>query len=312
MPARPAYAVAVEIRQLRYFVVVAEELSFTNAARRIPVAVSALSTQVRKLESELGRVLLNRTTHSVELTAAGQAFLTVAVDVLDRLDRGAAEIKLSAPTRTLRLGVVEEGLAELTGPVIDAFRAAYPLIELDVRPCTAASLFERPGEVDVLFWVHPEPPLPGWMFTPVLESDAVAVLGVGHPLAGRAQLQAREIIDSTFVGVPDQARPWFVRHYLEDQRGGPPRALSTAVVRDVPGGQGLVSLDGAVMVQPAAKLRYFNRPDIVAIPLVDIAAFPLGIAAPYGGRRAGVGDLVATARQVAATFPLPTDTRAVP
>lgn len=301
----------MEIRQLRYFVAVAQELSFSNAARRIPVAVSALSTQVRKLESELGRVLLDRTTHSVELTAAGGAFLTVAVDVLDRLDRGVAEIRLSAPTRTLRLGVVEEGLAELTGPVIDAFRAAHPLIALDVRPCPAASLFDRPGDVDVLFWIHPDAPFPGWVFTPVLESDAVAVLASGHRLAGRAQLRAADVVDSTFVRVPDEARPWFVRHYLEDHRGGPPRALSAAVVREVPGGQGLVSLDGAVMVQPAAKLRYFNRPDILGVPLVDVAAFPLGIAAPYGGRRSGVGELIDTARRVAATFPLAADTRPV-
>lgn len=301
----------MEIRQLRYFVVVAEELSFTNAARRIPVAVSALSTQVRKLESELGRVLLDRTTHSVELTAAGRAFLAVATDVLDRLDRGVAEFRLSAPTRTLRLGVVEEGLAELTGPVIDAFRASHPVIALDVRPCPAASLFDRPGDVDVLFWIHPDPPFPGWVFTPVLESDAVVVLGSGHRLADRAQLRVADVIDSTFVRVPDEARPWFVRHYLEDHRGGPPRTLSAAVVRDVPGGQGLVSLDGAVMVQPAAKLRYFNRPDILAIPLVDVAAFPLGIAAPYGGRRSGVGELIDIARRVAATFPLAADTRPV-
>lgn len=301
----------MEIRQLRYFVVLAEELSFTNAARRIPVAASALSTQLRKLEDELGRVLLDRTTHSVALTAAGEQFLRVATDVLERLDSGVAQIGLSAPTRTLRLAVVEEGLAELTGPVIAAFRTAYPLIALQVRPCTAASLLDAPGEVDVAFWVHPVPPLPGWLFTSVLESDAVVVMGAGHPLAARTTLSAADVIDSTFVRVPDAARAWFERHYLQDLRGAPPRALSEAEVREVPAGQGLVSFDGAVMVQPAAKLRYFNRPDIRAVRLTDVAPFPLGVAAPYGGRRAGVRELLQVARSLASTYPLPDDTSPV-
>ncbi len=251
----------MELRQLRYFVAVAEELSFTRASARIPVAIGALSTQIRRLESELGAPLLNRTTHSVTLTPAGHRFLAVARSVLGQLDDGIAEIRLATPTDELTVALVEEGLAELTEPVVEEYQRRFPHVDLRVIPCPASELFTRVAEIDAVFWVHPAPPFDGWEFTPVLESDAVVVLSTSHRLAGSARLPAAALLDETFVRVPEPARHWFDRHYLDDVRGGPPERLSTVEVRDVPAGQSLVSMDDAVMVQPEAKLRYFQRRD---------------------------------------------------
>ena len=131
----------MELRQLRYFVAVATELNFTRAAAGIPVAVGALSTQIRRLESELGLTLLERTTHSVELTPAGGRFLALAADVLGRLDQGVDEVRRTAPTTSLTVAVVEEGLAELTSPVLQAFRLDHPRVDLRIESCPASQLF---------------------------------------------------------------------------------------------------------------------------------------------------------------------------
>ena len=299
----------VEIRQLRYFVAVAEELSFTRAATRIPVAVGALSTQIRRLESELGVGLLERTTHSVTVTPAGEQFLALARDVLGRLDGGVDSIRRSAPSSTLTIGIVEEGLAELTGPVLDAFRSSHPRIQIRAQPCPASFLFDGLDGLDAIFWVHPCAPFPDWDFEPIIESDAVVVVATDHPLANHSSLEAADVIDEMFVRVPEQARAWFVRHHLDDHRGSPASRLSPAEVRDVPAGQSLVSIERSVMVQPIAKLRYFNRPGITGIPLTDVRPFPLGIAHRTADARPAIRSLVAIAREIASTEPLGAGTR---
>jgi len=78
----------IELRHLRYFVAVAEEASFTAAARRVHVAQQVLSTQIRQLEELVGAVLLRRTSRGVVLTPAGSAFLEAARETLASLERG--------------------------------------------------------------------------------------------------------------------------------------------------------------------------------------------------------------------------------
>ena len=86
----------VELRHLRYFVAVAEEASFTSAARRVHVAQQVLSTQIRQLEESLGVQLLERTRRGVLLTAAGEAFLDSARETLSALERGVTAARNAA------------------------------------------------------------------------------------------------------------------------------------------------------------------------------------------------------------------------
>ena len=86
----------MELRQLRYFVTVAEELHFGRAAEREHIVQSALSQQVQRLERELGVSLLERSTHHVELTAAGAVFLAEARQILAHADRAAAVARSAA------------------------------------------------------------------------------------------------------------------------------------------------------------------------------------------------------------------------
>lgn len=86
----------VELGHLRYFVAVAEEASFTSAARRVHVAQQVLSTQIRQLEHSVGAQLLERTSRGVRLTAAGEAFLDSARDIMSALDRGVSAARNAA------------------------------------------------------------------------------------------------------------------------------------------------------------------------------------------------------------------------
>ncbi len=100
----------LELRQLRYFVTLAEELHFGRAAAREHIVQSALSQQIQRLERALGVQLVRRTTHHVELTAAGGRFLAEVRQILTHVDRAAAAaVGVDRPSRTLRVGAAAEG-----------------------------------------------------------------------------------------------------------------------------------------------------------------------------------------------------------
>jgi DNA-binding transcriptional LysR family regulator len=116
----------VELRQLRYFVTLAEELHFGRAAAREHIVQSALSQQVQRLERELGVRLLERSTHHVELTEAGTAFLVEARQILAQVDKAAAVARSAAkPSPTLRVGVVDAACSSMP-QILQEVQAQYP------------------------------------------------------------------------------------------------------------------------------------------------------------------------------------------
>src|SRR5260370_21828625 len=114
----PSAGMNIELRHLRYFVAVAEEASFTSAARRVHVAQQVISSQIRQLEDFLGVRLLERTSRGVEITAAGSAFLDSPRDTLATLDRGRTAARNTAHVLrrrlNLRLNVASPGAAPTT------------------------------------------------------------------------------------------------------------------------------------------------------------------------------------------------------
>src|SRR3954468_6079495 len=124
----------MELRHLRYFVAIAEERSITRAAERLWIAQPGLSTQIRRLEAEVGIQLLNRHSRGVELTPAGEVFVERARVALD-----AAEAARSTGTDleaglagTVRLGIATEAPAGLARPLLDAFGHDRPNVEVTV------------------------------------------------------------------------------------------------------------------------------------------------------------------------------------
>src|SRR4051794_29359113 len=125
----------MELRHIEYFVVVAEELSFTRAAERLSIAQSPVSAQIRKLERELGVTLFDRTTRSVELTPAGRSFYPEATALLAAAQRAADNVRLAGQGRLGRLSLAFTGSATyaLMPQLVHAYAQRFPNVVLDVR-----------------------------------------------------------------------------------------------------------------------------------------------------------------------------------
>lgn len=148
----------LELRQLRYFVAVAEEKNFTRAARRVFVTQPALSHQIRRLEEDLGVKLLERSSRHVELTEAGRDLLALARQTLTGLERGVEELRRKAGVgRTvLRVALTEYGNYGPLPEAIRRFAERHPDVRLEqIEANTLAQQAElRAGRLDVGFYLE--------------------------------------------------------------------------------------------------------------------------------------------------------------
>jgi len=151
----------LELRHLRYFVAVAEELSFTRASERLYTSQPSLSEQIRNLEQEIGFALLNRTRRKVELTEAGTVFLEEARQILHQVDAAVVRAgKAASQAReTLVIGFVPAAEVRIFPAVLPAFRAAFPKVDIVLRSLTSneqEGALTR-GEIDLGFLRGPVP-----------------------------------------------------------------------------------------------------------------------------------------------------------
>ncbi|MEU6378227.1 LysR substrate-binding domain-containing protein [Streptomyces sp. NPDC046909] len=198
----------VHLRDLRYFLAVAEELHFTRAAERLYVSQPALSKQVRALERQLGVELFRRDRHGVALTGAGEALLPYARRVLDAWAEGATA--LATRRSTLVVGMsTSPGRGGLLPAVRSRFTAAHPDAELQVRQVSwsdpTAGLAD--GDADVAFVWLPLPDAERYTWTVVAEEPRLVALPEGHPLADRAELDFADLADEPFLALPRSAGP---------------------------------------------------------------------------------------------------------
>lgn len=198
---------AVELQQLRYVVALAEEGSFTRAAARCFVVQSALSHQLKVLESELGVALFARTSRRVEITAAGAAFVPAARACLDAAERAAAEATAAAGRIRGRLtvGVIPTVTALDVPATLKAFHRAHPEVRIALRVAGSDELEEgiARGTVDVGLLGLPagrEPRGVAWRL--LVEDVHVAVVASDHPLAGSARTGLDALARETFADFP--------------------------------------------------------------------------------------------------------------
>ncbi|WP_072477423.1 LysR family transcriptional regulator [Amycolatopsis australiensis] len=174
----------MELRQLRYFVTVAEELHFGRAAERLHIVQPAVSQQIRRLERELGVTLFGRTTRSVSLTEAGQRFLPHARAVLAAAGRASDAVSEFRESRSpLRLGT-SEGLGDRLDVLLGAFARLAPPAQLELVHAPTAERLQRvrDGSLDATI-VRGSWPSAGLDFTPLWTDEVVVALPSSHPLA---------------------------------------------------------------------------------------------------------------------------------
>ena len=217
----------MELRQLRYLEAVARHRHFTRAAEELHVAQSAVSNQVRRLERELGVELLERTTRSVELTAAGQIAVARARAALAQADGLGADLdELRGLVRgTIAIGALLPA-GHLDLPVLLAeFNRRYPGIEIEFREGTASDMKAHlaRGELDAAFVLEagPQPPELGRL--ELSEAEMVLAMSPEHALAGKSPLPIERLDGQNLIAF---RRGSSVRHALDlalERAGATPR-----------------------------------------------------------------------------------------
>lgn len=223
----------IELRHLRYFLAVAEELSFSRAAERLNMAQPPLSQQIQRLEALVGHELFERRPR-VRLTAAGEALLPAARRVLVQVEQG-----VEATNRAARgeVGLVTVGFAasmilSVIPPVVRAFRKRFPAVDLQLREMSSAAQVAalRDGQIDAGFLREPAPADPEIRCEPVGEEAFVAVLPPEHPLASRQEVALESLANEPFVHFPRPVAPGLYDRILElcQEAGFRPRVVQEA------------------------------------------------------------------------------------
>jgi DNA-binding transcriptional LysR family regulator len=202
----------MELRHLRYFVAVAEELHFRRAAERLHVAQPAVSEQIRKLEQELGVALFNRTHRSVSLTDAGNAMLDEARRVLRQAEvacQAARGAQVQSAQR-LRVGCPPDVFPHALSRALTRLTKALPGIDLVSDTGSTSSLLEdiRADRLDLAVLSLPAP-VNGLRTTPFAHEGTVAALPVMHHLANRDTVCLEHLSESRIVVLPRAVNPAF-------------------------------------------------------------------------------------------------------
>jgi DNA-binding transcriptional LysR family regulator len=260
----------VEFQQLRYVVAVAEDRSFTRAAKRCFVVQSALSHQIKALETELGVPLFARTSRRVELTEAGEAFLHHARASLDAAERAVASAAaVTGEVRgTLTIGVIPTVTAIDLPAVLGEFHRAYPAVRIKVRTGASDEFVAAIGEgsVDVAVLGLPESTPPIGVAKRILAREhLMAVVGAQHRLAHRRRLRLPDLADETFVDFPVNS-PGRAQSDLAFHAAGIRRDV-TFETTNIGLMLGLVRQNLAVTLLPAAMVPASS--DLRTIPVVD-------------------------------------------
>jgi DNA-binding transcriptional LysR family regulator len=259
----------VELRHLRYFVAVAEELHFSRAAVRLRMAQPPLSQAIRQLEQNIGCQLLTRTSRSVRLTPAGVAFLERARRTLNNVENDLNEARSigSGQAGRLNVGFVGSGMLTTLPEILAGYVDAHPGVKLELHESHTARVIEGliAGDIDAGI-VRDADPVDGLTSTPMLSEPYVAVLPVSHPHAGDASLSVAVLAGSPFVYPPRHAGARAFEKPLtlcEEYGFRPPIAHEAThwltILRLVGAGLG-------VSIAPAC-VQHIQSPEVVCIPL---------------------------------------------
>ena len=203
----------MELRQLRYFIAVAEELHFRRAAARLHISQPPLSQQIARLEEELGCRLLNRTRRRVELTSAGEAFLRDARAVLEELDVAVATARRieSGQAGLLRVNFVGSALLSIVPGIIQRFRRGRPNVEIELRERSTLDQLRvlAGGLVDVGLVRPPIEADESLTAEVVMRERTVAAIPSDHPLAQRSRISLRTLAAEPLVLFPREQAPGF-------------------------------------------------------------------------------------------------------
>jgi DNA-binding transcriptional LysR family regulator len=204
----------MELRHLRYFVAVAEELSFSRAAERLHKAQPPLSRQIQNLEQSIGAALFVRGGKRLELTSAGQAFLREARLTLQQSERAilCARLAAAGTTGTIQVGYMALGLyADSVQGIFRKFEAQYPTIQTSFTLMPPAAQLDalQAKQIDLGIIHADSAPKEHFCSERISDEALEFMFPMGHPLATKRELRLRDLADEPFVMFPRAISPVF-------------------------------------------------------------------------------------------------------
>lgn len=261
----------MELRTLRYFVAVAEELHFGRAAARLHMSQPPLSRAIQQLEADLGTPLFRRSSSGVSLTAAGSSLLKEARALLEQAEQVRARVADAAGTATLTVGILSDSRDPDISRLAAAYRQRHPNVDVRIREAdlTDPTCGLRAGLVDVALTRGPFDET--GLRVHELRSDPVgAVLRADDPLADRDELKLADLADRRWFQFPAGTDPLWQSYW----NGGEPR--QGPIVRAVQECLQSVLWNGTIGLAP---LTNHNPGDeLVTVPIQDLPPSPLVIA----------------------------------
>ncbi|MCW2140229.1 LysR family transcriptional regulator [Actinoplanes cyaneus] len=279
----------METRELRYFVAVAEELSFVRAAARLGIAQPPLSRAISQLERRLGVTLLERSSRGAALTGAGSVLLREARAALDAVEAAERRTKRAAIDQAGLVLVTKAGAStELLAKLLDAYDAEPDAVPLEVLLCGIGEQepMLRDGRADVALLHLPFDSTAGFDIEELGTERQVVLLPAGHPLTTRTHLRVDEVHDLTGLPLPR----WPRRDGSYPDGPGPQ-------VRDNMQLLQLVSLGRACMIVPESVRGHLPE-GVAAVPVLDAAPVTTVIAWPPHSRSRALAALVRTATRL--------------
>ncbi len=262
----------IELRHLRYFIAVAEELHFGRAAERLRISQPPLSQQIQALELQIGARLLLRNNRNVSLTPAGEMFLRNAYQVLSQVEDAAAQ---AARIHRGEIGQLTLGFTS-SSPFIGAvsrslkhFRQLHPYVHLQMAEINSRQQIEPllDGKLDLGIMRNTRLP-DGLDYRLLLDEPLVAVLPEDHPLAKHAELEVQALADQPFVFFSREVGTALYDEILSLLAGAGITPYITQEVGEAMTIVGLVSTGLGVSILPASFMR-INVDGVKYVPLTD-------------------------------------------
>lgn len=266
------YSQNVELRHLRYFVAVAEELHFSRAAEKLQIAQPPLSQQIRQLERILGVPLFERNYHTVTLTAAGQVFLKDARHILEQMELALSRVQDAKQGLVGRMDIGYIRSASATDTILPdilhVYRQRFPSVEVGLREMRLQEQLQAVQEQQIQVGIIAGfQDLPVELDTTVIERvPLMAVFSSQHPLASQPSITIRSLINEPFILCHRQAAPVFYDRIIR-LCGFSPRI--TQEVSDMRMLLGLVAANLGISIVPVSAVAIRNQ-GVVYRPFADL------------------------------------------
>jgi DNA-binding transcriptional LysR family regulator len=264
----------MELRHLRYFVAVAEALSFTRGAEKLHIAQPSLTRQIKNLEEEIGVRLLDRTKLQVKLTPEGQSFLLDAKRVLALSEEIVESVQHFSrhELAPLNIGYVANLFYDLLPVTLASFQRSFPTIPINLFDMTCGDQFHalQDGRIDLGFvGLHQPIEERGLQFRPIASYDTVVAIAKSDALAKQSLINLEELEPMFFIGMSEASFPGYRRWLTQTCRkvGFSPKVLQDAdiertVIQSVAAGLGVALLPDQMKKLPhdSVVFRELNPP----------------------------------------------------